>query len=263
MNPMWWMGSGYRSRHRAGVFAFGLLVGLLPLACAESGTNAIVELTASPEPGWPQWRGPRRDGISRETGLLPRWPEGGPLLLWTSTNLGRGYSSPIISGGRIFLTGDVGNDLRVFALDLAGNPLWQATNGQAWKGPHPGARACCALRGGRLFHLNAHGRVACLDPATGRELWAVNVIERFGGKVPTWALGECLLVDGPRVLVTPGGSRALTAALDAKTGETVWTSEPLRMDESPDPAHERVAGKAGETDPAGYASPILMQFADR
>jgi len=251
------------SRSRARAIAAGLLLRLVSLSLAESATNTIVELVASPEPGWPQWRGPRRDGISRETGLLPQWPEGRPTLLWTSTNLGRGYSSPIISGGRIFLTGDVGDDLRIFALDLAGTPLWQATNGQAWKGPYPGARACCALRDGRLFHLNAHGRVACLDPATGRELWAVDIVERFGGKVPTWALGECLLVDGPHVIVTPGGSRALMAALDARTGEAVWTTEPLRMEALPGPAHERVMGKPGETDPAGYASPILLQFADR
>ena len=260
---MRWMGSACRSRRRAGVVAFGLLLGLVPHSLVGAPTNAIVELVPSPEPGWPQWRGPRRDGISRETGLLPQWPEGGPRLLWTSTNLGRGYSSPILSGGRLFLTGDVGTELRIFALDLGGRPLWQATNGQAWKGPYPGARACCALRDGRLFHLNAHGRVACLDPATGRELWAVNVIERFGGKVPTWALGECLLVDGPRVIVTPGGSRALMAALEAKSGQPVWATEPLRMEQSPGPAQERVAGKAGETDPAGYASPILMQVADR
>jgi outer membrane protein assembly factor BamB len=231
--------------------------------CADPAPRAGLELSASPEPGWPQWRGPRRDGISHETGLLPQWPEGGPRLLWTSANLGRGYSSPVLSGGRIFLTGDVGEDLLVFALDLEGKRLWQTTNGQAWKDPYPGARACGALRDGRLFHLNAHGRVTCLDPASGRELWAVDIIERFGGKVPTWALGECLLVDGPRVIVTPGGSRGSMAALDARTGATVWTAEPLRLDGSSGPAHERLAGQPGETDPAGYASPVLVQQGKR
>lgn len=240
-----------------------LLAGWPIVSRAAPAPNAVVELIASPEPGWPQWRGPRRDGISRETGLLPQWPEAGPRRLWTSTNLGRGYSSPILSGDRIFLTGDVGQDLRVFALNLEGKALWQATNGQSWKDPYPGARACCALRDGRLFHLNAHGRVACLDPITGRELWAVNLLERFGGKVPTWALGECLLVDGPRVIVTPGGDRALMAALDVRTGEIVWTTEPLRLDLPSTATHERVAGKPGETDPAGYASPLLVQLGKR
>ncbi len=252
-----------RSRFPSRAVTLGLCFSLLTLACAESATTPAVELIASPEPGWPQWRGPRRDGVSRETGLLPQWPEGGPRLLWCATNLGRGYSSPIISGGRIFLTGDVGNDLRVFALDLAGKLRWQVTNGLAWKGPYPGARACCALRDGRLFDLNAHGRVVALDPATGRELWALNLLERFGGKIPTWALAECLLVDGPRVIVTPGGDRALMAALDTRTGHPVWTTEPLRLGPGTEPTQERAPGKPGETDPAGYVSPVLVRLGNR
>ncbi len=250
-------------RHPASAIASGLLLSLAPLRAAETATDATIALVASPEPGWPQWRGPRRDGVSRETGLLPQWPEGGPQLLWCATNLGRGYSSPIISAGRLYLTGDAGDELNVFALDLDGKLRWRATNGLAWKGPYPGARACCALRDGRLFDLNAHGRVVCLDPATGRELWAVNVLERFGGKVPTWGLAECLLADGPRVIVTPGGDQALMVALDTRTGKPVWTTEPLRLGSSPDAAPDRAPGKPGETDPAGYSSPALIQLGNR
>lgn len=208
---------------------------------------------------WPQWRGPQRDGVCAETGLLKRWPEAGPKLLWKSTGLGRGYSAPIVVGERIFLTGDVGEELRLWALDRHGNRVWEAKNGRAWNGPYPGARASCTYSSGRLFHLNAHGRVACFDPNTGAEQWAVDLVERFGAKVIHWGLSENLLVDAERVIVTAGGRNALMATLDVLSGKTVWASAPLRLGEARPPAHERVAEPAGETDPASYASPILVQ----
>lgn len=202
-------------------------------------------LVASREPGWPQWRGPRRDGICDEKGLLPSWPEGGPKLLWTAGGLGRGYAAPIIANGTIFIPGDVGQDLVLFALDLQGRPLWQAKNGRSWTRNYPGARASAAYAGGKLYHANAHGRVACLEAATGREVWSVNTLDRFGGKVITWGLAENLLVDGPRVFVTPGGRNGAIAALDAATGETAWASDPI------------------EGDNASYASPILFELGGR
>ena len=113
------------------------------------------------------------------------------------------------------------------------------------EGLYPGRRACCAYREGRLYHLNAHGRVACLDAASGKELWAVDVLERFAGRNITWAMSECLLVDGPRLIVTPGGDKALMAALDKRDGRTLWTTEPLVGD--------RVS----------YCSPLLFRHAGR
>jgi outer membrane protein assembly factor BamB len=200
-------------------------------------------MTASPEPDWPQWRGPRRDGISGETGLLPSWPADGPKLLWKKDKLGVGWSSPIVVRDRLYITGDVDAELMIFTFDLDGNLKWQTPNGKAWTGSFPGARATCAYSEGRLYHVNAHGRVACLEAATGKELWAVNILERFEGQNITWAISECLLVDGPRLIVTPGGRKALMAALDKTTGETVWTTEPIREDR------------------ATHASPILFRHA--
>jgi len=192
-------------------------------------TEASIEadgLIASPEQGWPQWRGPRRDGISSEKGLLPGWPAEGPRLLWKAEEIGRGWSSPIVTGGRIFITGDVGSDLVVYCFDDEGQLKWKATNGLAWKGSYPGARAGCAYSEGVVYHLNAHGRIAALEARSGRELWALDILQRFEARNLRWALAECLLVDGPRLLVTPGGSKALMAALDKATGETVWAAEP-------------------------------------
>jgi len=207
--------------------------------------NLADGLITSEEQGWPQWRGRRRDGISDEKGLLSTWPASGPKLLWKVEGLGTGWSSPIVVGERLYITGDVGNDLVVFSFDRSGTEQWRAKNGKAWKGPYPGARACCVFSEGRLYHLNAHGRLACLDAGSGKELWAIDILERFSARNITWALSECLLVDGARVIVTPGGKKALMAALDKRNGQTVWTTEPLGEDRT------------------SHCSPILFRYAGR
>ena len=207
--------------------------------------NLADGLIGSEEQGWPQWRGRRRDGISDEKGLLSTWPASGPKLLWKVEGLGTGWSSPVVVGERLYITGDVGNDLVVFSFDRSGTEQWRAKNGKAWKGPYPGARACCVFSEGRLYHLNAHGRLACLDAGSGKELWAVDILERFSARNITWALSECLLVDGARVIVTPGGKKALMAALDKRNGQTVWTTEPLGENRT------------------SHCSPILFRYAGR
>jgi outer membrane protein assembly factor BamB len=235
-----------------------------PFTSSASGNDATsARLIASPEPGWPQWRGPRRDGISDETGLLQQWPEGGPPLLWKISGVGAGYAAPIITGGRIYLAGDMDDEVRIIALDLEGNRVWESKNGAAWKTPYPGSRASCVYSQGRIYHLNAHGRVTCLDAKNGKELWGFEMFERFGGRNITWALSEGLVVDGSRLIVTVGGTRALMVALDKKTGETLWTSDPLRLGPSDNPAHERLAEPAGQVDNASYASPVLFELNGR
>jgi outer membrane protein assembly factor BamB len=234
--------------------------------CYADTSNAvagIAKLIASPEKGWPQWRGPRRDNICDETGLLQQWPEEGPKLLWKTTGLGRGYSAPIVTGGRIYITGDGGDEVHVFAFDLEGKSVWQSKNGRAWKGSSPGSRASCTFSAGNIYNMNAHGRVVCLEAATGKEIWTVNVLERFDGKNITWALSENLLIDGNNVIVTAGGAKAVMAALDKKTGATVWSSAPLTLGKQGNPAHQRVTEPAGEVDNAGYASPILFTLGGR
>jgi len=224
-------------------FGAGIVAILLAGVCG-SGAGAD-GLVASPEPDWPQWRGPRRDGVCGEMGLLPRWPAEGPKLLWKATGLGRGWSCPIVCRGTLYITGDVGDRLRIYAYDLAGRPKWQAVNGRAWRKSYAGARACCLYGAGRLYHMNAHGRVACLAPATGKEVWSADTFRRFGAGDIRWGHSECLLADGKRVLVTPGGAKAMMAALDAATGRTVWATRPLGRDT------------------ASYASPILFRYQGR
>jgi outer membrane protein assembly factor BamB len=219
-------------------------------ACGAARVAVAGELIASPEPDWPQWRGPRRDAVSTETGLLDAWPQGGPKLLWKRAGMGKGWCSPIITRGTLYIGGDVSQRLQVFALDLDGKIKWQVPNGQAWKRPFPGSRASCAYSEGKLYQMNGHGRVVCLDAATGKEQWAVEVLKRFGAKQPRFGMSECLLVDGNNVIVTPAGAKALIAALDKKTGQTVWTgAAPLEATEA--------------TETAGYSSPILVTLGGR
>jgi len=231
-----------RSRIVLRIAAAVLAVAVQEAAGAEDG------LVASLEAGWPQWRGPRRDAVSRETGLLQTWPEGGPRLLWTADGLGRGWAQPIVTGGRIYLAGDADGRCEIVCLDLAGKQVWRTASGRAWTRSHKGARAACCFAGGRIYHMNGHGRLACLDAATGEEVWAQNVLERFGGWPLTWGISECVLVDDGKVYATPGGREAFMVALDAKTGRVTWTSPPLE-----DPKVQRTS----------YASPILLRLGGR
>ncbi|MCF7975223.1 MAG: PQQ-like beta-propeller repeat protein [Phycisphaerae bacterium] len=221
----------------------GVVVLILGLCSAV--VSQAQDTTATSQSDWAQWRGPNRDGIAREDPLLTSWPAQGPALLWKREGLGKGWSSPIIAGDAIYITGDIGDHVIVFAFDRNGTPLWHTENGKAWEKPYPGSRACCAFSEGRVYHLNAHGRLVCLDAASGKEVWHLNILELFQGTNITWALSECLLIDGDRLIVTPGGKKALMAALDKHTGRTLWTTEPL------------------EEDKTSYASPILFEWQGR
>jgi outer membrane protein assembly factor BamB len=234
--------------------AITLMIALVAVALAVLPTSAATEkvgdapkLIASTESDWPQWRGPRRDAISTETGLLDSWSVGGPKLIWKIAGMGKGWCSPIITGGRIYIVGDVGSELRIFALGLDGAIKWQAPNGKAWKKAYAGGRAACCYSEGKIYHMNGHGRVVCLDAADGKEQWAVNVLKRFEAKQQTFGMSECLLVDGKNVIVTLGGAKVLIAALDKTTGETVWKG----------------AAPSKDAERAGYASPILVNWGGR
>ncbi|MHB8899557.1 MAG: outer membrane protein assembly factor BamB family protein [Thermoguttaceae bacterium] len=220
-----------------------LMASVIPLTV--SAQESSPKLIRSDMTDWSQWRGPRRDGISEETGLLRSWPADGPGRLWTTTGIGRGYSSPIVADETIFIAGDEENDLIISALSLHGELRWQAKNGAAWERSFPGARSSCSYDRGKLYHMNAHGRLACLDAKSGSELWAVSVLERFESKNVTWGICESLLVHGDLVFATPCGARGLVVALNKNTGDTVWTT-PAIADERP-----------------SYASPILLSVGDR
>lgn len=241
----------HRGEMNSAYFRRLLCGGLLALGVATECT-ATAALVGAPDPGWPQFRGPRRDGISDEKNLLSSWPADGPKLLWTAKGAGRGFSSTIIGGGRLYVTGDFGEEVRILAYSLAGQPLWSARNGDAWLNQYQGARASVTFSAGRLYHQNAHGRLACLDAETGREIWSTELLKRFGGENITWGLSECLLVDERAVYSTAGGRDALVVAFDKATGALLWQSASAPSGKDP-----------GVTETASYVAPILVRFAGR
>jgi len=189
---------------------------------------------------WPQWRGPNRDDISSETGLLKQWPEGGPKLLWTARGIGDGFSTVAIADGMVYTAGNVGSDTVITALDLDGKLKWQAKNGPAFTRNKAGSRSTPTIDGGLLYHKNPDGDLVCLDAKTGKEVWSLNILKEFGGRNITWALAESLLVDGNNLIASPGGPEAAIVAMDKKTGKTVWACK-------------------GIDDKPGYSSPILVE----
>jgi outer membrane protein assembly factor BamB len=195
---------------------------------------------------WPQWRGPNRDAKSQETGLLEEWPDDGPPLAWKVTGVGGGFSSLAVANGKIFTLGDLDDGSYVIALNESdGSHAWKTKIGSA--GGHrnyPGPRSTPTVNGGQVFALNQHADLVCLDEKTGETRWSVNLLHDFGGKMMSgWKYSESPLVDGDRLICTPGGKDGTVLALDRNSGKKLWqTSE--------------------WTDTAGYSSVIIATIND-
>lgn len=176
---------------------------------------------------WPQWRGPERNGISRETGLLANWPASGPRLIWKTQGTGEGYSSMAVVGNRLYTLGQKGSEQFVVAFDIDdGEQLWKTDVGRSYSNNRGnGPRGTPTIEGKRLYAVGGDGTVVCLDTDTGKRIWQVNMVERFGGGVPNWGYSESPLVMGDRLIVTPGGSGASVVALDKATGKDIWKSQ--------------------------------------
>ncbi len=220
---------------------------------------------------WPRWGGPDRNGTSRETGLLKEWPPGGPPLTWKTEGLGTGMGGVAVSRGRIYATGD---DEEATAWLLAlhesnGQPIWKAKIG---RGGNPGAfvrpygpRATPTADGDRIYILSQQGELVCFT-TEGKEVWRVHFVEDLGGVMPTWGYAESPLVDGDRILCTPGGEETMMAALDKHTGKVLWKTRAAAGSggESAGPGGPRGPGGRGgpgSRSEAAYASPIAVDFA--
>jgi outer membrane protein assembly factor BamB len=176
---------------------------------------------------WPQWRGPNRDGISKDTGLLKQWPENGPPLIWKITGAGNGYSSLAIAGGRLFTMGVRGGREYVLAFDVAtGKEIWATPNGSVFNNDRgDGPRGTPTVDGNRLFALGGNGDLSCIETEAGRVVWTLNILQKFGGSNPKWGISESPLVIGEKVLVNAGGPNASLVALNKKDGSVIWKAE--------------------------------------
>jgi outer membrane protein assembly factor BamB len=209
------------------------------LACVAAFV-ARADVQSQPGGEWPQWRGPDRTGVSKETGLLSQWPAGGPAAVWTASNLGAGYGSVAVAADRIFVQGTRGGRSIVVTLNRAdGREIWSKALGPMGDNDRgPGPRGTPTVDGDRLYVLSENGDLICLLTKDGTSVWQRNILREFGGRNIPWLLSESPLVDGNQLIVTPGGRNAGVVALDKMTGNTIWTSREL-------------------SDQAGYASPIV------
>jgi outer membrane protein assembly factor BamB len=197
-----------------------------------AGTALLLFLTlaALAAPGdWPQFRGPNRDGASAETGLLQELPPGGPPLVWKATGLGIGYSTIAVVGNRIYTIGEDSEVSSVVALNTTdGKKVWSAKLGKAGAPGMPafeGPRATPTVEDDLLVAVGQWGDMVCYTAAQGRELWRKDFIKDFGGKRPQWGFSESPLIDGDKVVVTPGGLEGAIVALNRKTGAVIWRSK--------------------------------------
>ena len=206
---------------------------------------SLAILLGSPMSGpggdWPQWRGPDRTDVSPETGLLKEWPAGGPKRIWLYKNAGNGYSGPAILNGKLFTMGTRdGAEIMVALNASTGEELWTASIGPMVKFDRgAGPRGTPTVDGERIYGLGGQGRLVCANAADGKVIWRVAMAD-LGGKTPGWGYSESVLVDGDKVVCTPGGSKGAIAALDKATGKLIWQSKEL-------------------TDPAHYASIIIAE----
>ncbi|HKQ51124.1 MAG TPA: PQQ-binding-like beta-propeller repeat protein, partial [Pyrinomonadaceae bacterium] len=179
------------------------------------------------------------------TGLLKQWPEGGPPLLWKVSGAGRGYSSFAVSKGLMYTMGLKGDREHVIAFDVAtGKQVWATPHGSgAFRNDRgDGPRGTPTVDGDRLYALGGNGDLSALETKTGRVIWTMNVLEKFGGKNITWGISESPLVIGEKVLVNAGGPGASVVALNKKDGSLIWKSQ---------------------SDKAGYSSAIPIQVAGK
>jgi outer membrane protein assembly factor BamB len=176
---------------------------------------------------WPQWRGPRRDGISAEKGLLKSWPAGGPKLAWQSQGAGEGYSSFAVAGGRLFTLGAREGREYVVAFDVAsGKRVWEVAHGRRFNNDRgDGPRATPTVEGDRVYAFGASGDLTVLDAATGKIVWTLNVLSKFGGSNINWGLSESPLVLSDRILVQAGGRQAAIVALRKTDGSEIWRTQ--------------------------------------
>ncbi len=191
-----------------------------------------------------QWRGPNRNGIFDETGLLKTWPQNGPELLWHFDGLGAGHASAAVTKNMVYTCGTEGTNGFVIALSHEGKLIWKTEYGKEWFESWEGVRTTPLVVDEKLYIISSYGKLVCFDVLKGTILWTVGLFEDYDGKNIVWGITENLLVDGEKLICTPGGKEANVIALNKNTGKLIWKSK-------------------GNGEKSAYCSPALIKLENK
>ena len=192
------------------------------------------------------WRGPDRDGVYHEQGLLKKWPDEGPEIMWTFDGLGQGFSSPAFANGKVYLTGMTDFKGYVFILSENGTLQKKFEYGPEFHETYPGARSVPLVIDDLLYIVSGMGKLLCFNADTGQKIWSRDAKGDFNGSNIRWGITENLLIDGNKIFFTPGGKRDNIVALDRFNGNLIWSSP-----------------GTGKGDLSAYCSPLLVKFPER
>lgn len=206
---------------------FLLLILIIPVACDSPHTS--------------QWRGPDRNGSYYEQGLLDKWPESGPELLWSVEGIGDGYSSVSVAENFVYTTGKEDSLEYLTAIDHLGNIKWKTAYGTAWHGGFPAAKTTPNVYRGKVYVISGQGEVVCLDAEDGSIIWKVPVYDDFQGYATMWGVCESPLIVDNKIYYMPGGMNTTMVALDINSGQIEWASESIG-------------------DSTAYVSPVYCEF---
>lgn len=190
-----------------------------------------------------EWRGPERSGVYNETGLLKKWPAGGPQLLWEAVDMGDGYSSATVTDDAVYVTGRKENSDVLTALTLDGKKKWETLYGKAWMTNHTGSRCIPTYYNGNIFLISGSGDIVCIG-SDGKIKWSKNHYSLYESKPLMFGISESPLVVENMVIASPGGKKASMVAFNIADGKVVWEAEPL----DPEPQ---------------YVNPKLIEYAGK
>ena len=170
------------------------------------------------------WRGPARDGHYTETGLLKQWPANGPEMIWSYDQIGAGFSSAVVSNGKVYITGMEENMGFVYILSNNGTFEKKYPYGIEDTGNYPGTRSTPVIINNLMYIAGSQGDLVCMDMNTGQKKWSKGLFSDFDGSNIRWGFTENMVVDGDLIFVSPGGKKFNIVALNRNTGAVVWAN---------------------------------------